>query len=190
MTKDEALKMANNQTILELIEKHKGERTFFDGELVGAFFTIGHLERLVNEAIKENLMTEQKPVVSWEEGLILQLPITHDGRNSWLLNHGKDLQAEWLRNNHAKLQELSSVEHTDYLTKSLQSIVDKSTCPNKPLAEQPAPIIELKPANIAKARWAWGIPSKDGEAVFNANGDGFLAGWLACEEWINKEKNT
>jgi hypothetical protein len=66
-------------------------------------------------------------------------------------------------------------------------------------AEQPAQPIELKPANIAKARdeiyyawrkyWAWGIPSKDGEAVFNANGDGFLAGWLACEEWINKEKN-
>jgi len=59
--------------------------------------------------------------------------------------------------------------------------------------------IELKPANIAKARdeiyyawrkyWAWGIPSKDGEAVFNANGDGFLAGWLACEQAL-KEKNT
>ena len=67
------------------------------------------------------------------------------------------------------------------------------------ILEQPAQPIELKPANIAKERdeiyyawrkyWAWGIPSKDGEAVFNANGDGFLAGWLACEEWINKDKN-
>jgi hypothetical protein len=61
------------------------------------------------------------------------------------------------------------------------------------------PPVEFKPTNIAKARdeiyyawrkyWAWGIPSKDGEAVFNANGDGFQAGWLACEEWINKDKN-
>jgi hypothetical protein len=61
------------------------------------------------------------------------------------------------------------------------------------------PVIELNPANIAKARdeiyyawrkyWAWGIPSKDGEAVFNANGDGFLAGWLACEQAL-KEKNS
>ena len=81
---------------------------------------------------------DQAKSILWAEGLILQLPITHDGRNSWLLNNGKDLQAEWLRNNHAKLQDLSSVEHTDYLTKSLQSIVDKSNCPNKPLAHQAA----------------------------------------------------
>lgn len=25
---------------------------------------------------------------SWAEGLILQLPDTHDGRNSWLINYG------------------------------------------------------------------------------------------------------
>lgn len=25
----------------------------------------------------------------WAEGLILQLPIDHDGRNSWLLNYGR-----------------------------------------------------------------------------------------------------
>ena len=37
--------------------------------------------------------------------------------------------------------------------------------------------------------WAWGIPSKDGEAVFNANGDGFQAGWLACEKWM-KDNNS
>jgi len=94
--------------------------------------------------------------MSWAEGLILQLPITHDGRNSWLLNHGKDLQAEWLRNNHAKLQELSSVEHTDYLTKSLQSIVDKSTCPNKPLADQAATIAQLQESESnLKSQWMY-----------------------------------
>lgn len=26
--------------------------------------------------------------VKWAEGLILQLPYSHDGRNSWLLNYG------------------------------------------------------------------------------------------------------
>ncbi len=28
--------------------------------------------------------------VRWAEGLIRQLPDTHDGRNSWLLNHARD----------------------------------------------------------------------------------------------------
>ncbi len=26
--------------------------------------------------------------VKWAEGLIRQLPVNHDGRNSWLLNYG------------------------------------------------------------------------------------------------------
>lgn len=40
--------------------------------------------------------------VRWAEGLILQLPENHDGRNSWLLNYGTDKeqrQAEWARKN-------------------------------------------------------------------------------------------
>lgn len=28
--------------------------------------------------------------VKWAEGLIKQLPETHDGRNSWLLNYGSE----------------------------------------------------------------------------------------------------
>lgn len=31
--------------IEQLIEKNNGERTFFDGELVGAYFTIANLEK-------------------------------------------------------------------------------------------------------------------------------------------------
>lgn len=31
--------------------------------------------------------------VRWAEGLILQLPVDHDGRNSWLLNYGKSHEA-------------------------------------------------------------------------------------------------
>ena len=34
--------------IEQLIKKY-GERTFFDGELIGAYFTVAHLESLVNE---------------------------------------------------------------------------------------------------------------------------------------------
>jgi hypothetical protein len=30
--------------------------------------------------------------MKWAEGLILQLPQTHDGRNSWLMNHSKASQ--------------------------------------------------------------------------------------------------
>jgi len=33
----------------------------------------------------------------WAEGLILQLPKEHEGRNSWLLNYGKLKEAEELR---------------------------------------------------------------------------------------------
>lgn len=35
--------------------------------------------------------------VSWAESLILQLPETHDGRNSWLLNYGLSREAWDLR---------------------------------------------------------------------------------------------
>jgi hypothetical protein len=35
--------------------------------------------------------------VRWAEGLILQLPATHDGRNSWLLNYGEGAEAQALR---------------------------------------------------------------------------------------------
>lgn len=34
---------------------------------------------------------------SWAEGLILQLPKEHEGRNSWLLNYGKLTEAKLLR---------------------------------------------------------------------------------------------
>lgn len=35
--------------------------------------------------------------VLWAEGLIMQLPDTHDGRNSWLLNYGVSDEAQALR---------------------------------------------------------------------------------------------
>lgn len=35
--------------------------------------------------------------VKWAEGLILQLPENHDGRNSWLLNYGVGPEADALR---------------------------------------------------------------------------------------------
>lgn len=35
--------------------------------------------------------------VKWAAGLIRQLPENHDGRNSWLLNHGNASKADWVR---------------------------------------------------------------------------------------------
>jgi len=35
--------------------------------------------------------------VKWAEGLILQLPADHEGRNSWLLNYGRGPEADALR---------------------------------------------------------------------------------------------
>jgi hypothetical protein len=40
--------------------------------------------------------------VRWAEGLILQLPQTHDGRNSWLLNYGTGAESDAIRAAHAK----------------------------------------------------------------------------------------
>lgn len=37
--------------------------------------------------------------VAWAEGLILQLPITHEGRNSWLINYGHSDEASEHRAN-------------------------------------------------------------------------------------------
>jgi hypothetical protein len=33
----------------------------------------------------------------WAEGLIIQLPANHDGRNSWLMNYGRGKEAQELR---------------------------------------------------------------------------------------------
>lgn len=43
--------------------------------------------------------------VNWAEGLILQLPKEHDGRNSWLLNYGVCAEAVTLRMNDKRSRE-------------------------------------------------------------------------------------
>lgn len=35
--------------------------------------------------------------LKWAQGLIEQLPANHDGRNSWLVNHGVGDESDWLR---------------------------------------------------------------------------------------------
>jgi ElaB/YqjD/DUF883 family membrane-anchored ribosome-binding protein len=60
--------------------------------------------------------------LKWAEGLILQLPINHDGRNSWLLNHGVGKQAQWLRDNREELRALTGDEHTEFVRKGLTEI--------------------------------------------------------------------
>lgn len=40
--------------------------------------------------------------VQWAEGLILQLPAHHDGRNSWLLNYGTGDESNAIRAAHAR----------------------------------------------------------------------------------------
>lgn len=40
--------------------------------------------------------------VKWAENLILQLPETHDGRNSWLLNYGVGPESDAIRERNAE----------------------------------------------------------------------------------------
>jgi hypothetical protein len=48
--------------------------------------------RLTRAEVASNLDRQK-----WAEGLILQLPASHDGRNSWLMNYGAGEAAETLR---------------------------------------------------------------------------------------------
>ena len=38
-----------NNSIKDIIKKYNGERTFFDNELLGVFFTTANLEKLIDE---------------------------------------------------------------------------------------------------------------------------------------------
>lgn len=50
--------------------------------------------------------------VHWAEGLIKQLPRTHEGRNSWLLNYGVTEEADLIRS-HSQHQDIEWSEDTD-----------------------------------------------------------------------------
>lgn len=52
-----------------------------------------------SELALANATIEAAP--QWAEGLIVQLPDTHEGRNSWLLNHGKGDEAMRVQEHHA-----------------------------------------------------------------------------------------
>ena len=40
-------------TLEQLIEKHKGEKTYYDHEPLGVFFTMRHLEQFYEEILEE-----------------------------------------------------------------------------------------------------------------------------------------
>lgn len=48
------------------------------------------------------------------QGLIEQLPRDHDGRNSWLLNHGVGHESDWLRAEHKRYQQAWEDWHEGY----------------------------------------------------------------------------
>lgn len=41
--------------------------------------------------------------------------------------------------------------------------------------------------NAWRKSWGYGIPSKQGEEVFNAHGRGFQEGWRAAEAWMKNK---
>ena len=78
--------------------------------------------------------------VDWAEGLIRQLPETHDGRNSWLLNYGSDKaerQAAWAERNPN-----SSLAHAINLGQATVSAPD-----TRPNPEKAAPAPSVEPEN-------------------------------------------
>ena len=52
--------------------------------------------------------------VRYAERLILQLPENHDGRNSWLLNYGKGIEADKIRAARKKRREEGGQSFEDF----------------------------------------------------------------------------
>lgn len=62
-------------------------------EIKGAEIMLEEKSIPLTKPERQSHLTRQK----WAEGLIQQLPKDHDGRNSWLLNHGVSDEAETIR---------------------------------------------------------------------------------------------
>jgi hypothetical protein len=71
-------------------------RVVLDKDLCSGFANLFHdseLEEVGTEAPADMMpKVHHDEAMRWAEGLILQLPQTHDGRNSWLMNHSKASQ--------------------------------------------------------------------------------------------------
>jgi hypothetical protein len=52
--------MKKSSLLEQLIEKNKGEMTYYDHEPLGVFFTMGHLENFYNEIIELSLTNQIK----------------------------------------------------------------------------------------------------------------------------------
>lgn len=55
--------------IEQLIEKHKGEKMFFDHELIGAYFTVQNLENLINDVTQSKDVDQSARIAELEEQL-------------------------------------------------------------------------------------------------------------------------
>jgi len=93
--------------------------------------------------------------VKWAEGLILQLPETHEGRNSWLVNYGKSdaaivLRNRWELENSSKLDWNEETESANFIV-NVKS--EKILSPLDAAIDEILPMFEgMEP--MAKARTA------------------------------------
>lgn len=84
---------------LEMVQSTSGADTDGMVEAIATYKAAGGgFGVLIKDSDPSPTLAEQRR--RWAEGLILQLPVNHDGRNSWLLNHGYSpeavlLQAAW-----------------------------------------------------------------------------------------------
>lgn len=71
-----------------------------DDQVQETFHMVQAAEKDITEFKKQHTVKKVGDLLKWTEGLILQLPETHDGRNTWLLNHGRGEEAVKLRRKH------------------------------------------------------------------------------------------
>jgi hypothetical protein len=124
LSKAQLLGKSNAEPVAYLVEPNEKSHKDFKPDLVW-HKPHERTDWVITPLVRASLPAEQDAELKWAEGLILQLPFKHDGRNSWLLNHGTSDQAEWLRKNREKLMQLTGEEHTKFLTESLEAIAKR-----------------------------------------------------------------
>lgn len=59
-----------SEELKKLIDENHGERTFYDGELVGAFFTVKNLENLCLAYACDKLSVKDREIMRLREALV------------------------------------------------------------------------------------------------------------------------
>lgn len=113
-----------NENFKVNLSESKGELKVLKTDYMQSLSTIQNLQaknKMLTDRVEDKDVIRLTPVeiqsgssrVKWAEGLIEQLPETHDGRNSWLINYGKREESDKIRERYnAKATATPGIEYS------------------------------------------------------------------------------